>query len=32
MHGHYEAFIGAPTERGTTAGHNVWIDVDVKCD
>ena len=32
MHGHYEAFIGAPTERGTTAGHNVCIDVDVKCD
>ena len=32
MHGHYEAFIGAPTERGTIAGHNVWIDVDVKCD
>ncbi len=32
MHGCYEAFIGAPTERRTTAGHNVWIEVDIKRD
>ncbi|MFY9699936.1 MAG: hypothetical protein WAK34_16740, partial [Rhodoplanes sp.] len=32
MHGRYEAFIGAPTERPTTAGHNVWIAVDIKRD
>lgn len=31
MHSHYEAFIAAPTELDATAGHNVWIDVDVKC-
>ena len=30
MHSRYEAFIGAPTERHTTAGHNVWIEVDIK--
>jgi hypothetical protein len=28
----YEAFIGAPTARHTTAGHNVWIEVDIKRD
>ena len=32
MHGRYEAFIGAPNERHTTAGHNVWIEVDIKRD
>jgi hypothetical protein len=31
-HGRYEAFIGAPTERHKTAGHNVWIEVDIKGD
>jgi hypothetical protein len=25
----YEAFIGASTARHTTAGHNVWIEVDI---
>ncbi|MFY9992990.1 MAG: hypothetical protein WAL40_18500 [Rhodoplanes sp.] len=32
MHGRYEAFIDAPTERHTAAGHNVWIEVDIKRD
>ena len=32
MHGLYEAFIGAPTERHTAAGHNVWIEIDIKRD
>ncbi|MGZ9112356.1 MAG: hypothetical protein ACXW3X_15075 [Rhodoplanes sp.] len=32
MHSRYEAFISAPTERRTTAGHNVWIEIDIKHD
>ena len=34
MHDSYEAFIGAPapTDPCTTAGHNVWIEVDIKRD
>jgi hypothetical protein len=29
-HGRYEAFIGASPERHPTAGHNVWIEADLK--